>query len=1379
MIVDFANFDMKERPLLILKNANNAPIGVLGYAYDISVDLRYNETSTIEFELPAFVDGAEVPYYNDVVGMRIVELRGVGQFTLINPKESGDGVSKSKTCKGYSLEYEFAYKKLTLAEGTYNFYDLTDNSNTLMGIILEKMPSWSIGSVDEGLVGRYRTYEVSNENLYNFIKGTVQESYRCIFEFDTMQRMIYVRDVSQDAESTPIFISTGNLATQIEIEENTENIVTRLDVNGAEGVDIRDVNPCGTNKIIDLSYFMTPSNFSQALIDKYFAWKDIVESNRQVYYSGSIEYSALIMQKTTEEAKLTDLKEELSSLENTQAVTIQAIAQGLQNQSALDQINASIAAKKSEISAKENEISDISSDLASAMTQLKTIQETCSFEKYFSADELGQMDKYIKDDEISESSFAVVEKDTYAEDGSGTELSGTGISISGASITGVINTGDKDIYDISGGTLSVGDVLSAAIISAVVEIKSGGSFIATAYLSHGSYSGNTFDNACISITGNAVNVTNDLAANDAELMSGTSLSFTASDGYQYFTFDVNEYQKRSVAWDLFKYGEEVLAKLAQPGYTFDITSANFFTGEDFDVFRRKIRLGKKIYTELAEGQVLQPICIAIKLEYENPESLDLQFSDSYVSGDSTFQLVDLLNQSVSLGKSLDMSKYVYSSFEDSGASTSIREFMTSALDVAKNAIITSGEQAISWDASGLRLRRYANTAHTEFEPEQIWMINNSIVMTADNWTTAQMAIGKFHDENLGDCWGIVAPRIVGTLLAGSELIIESVKKEGGVSVFRVDGDGVRLHNGDLSVTGSNRHIAINPSLGIVIGKYPVYSKDSSGNYTLNETNANFWADTDGNLHYKGTLHAASGDFTGAVRATSLMIVGSDSDESISDYIAGHDSVTSAANAAQNAQSTANTANSNAVEAMNKADTADSNASSALAAANSASTEATNARALADSIYDGTKGIYFTNSSIGTVQIDTSVGIKVIGTDNSYFSAKNNAMGFFKSDGTSMLYYEDGNMVLRGILAAAGSYIGGTGGWVVGTNCMYNNGASSLGAAGGIYMGTGGISVGSAIVMKPDGTFIIRGDNTSTESNNYVLKIEPVSTSEGITYQMRIGASVIFDESFVLSVENGGTGGADRTAFGILTGLFRVTSTSEMDSISDAINGDLCVLYSEGDSGATMSGAMTTSTTTSPGYLAIGSYSASAHKTKYFGISDPTYWNIANLSSESVSSAYGRCGVGQTVSGACGLYVPVQITVNNSAVGISSFTLNFTLNTRPSGCSRDLISEWTSGMKVRLYKPGSGGSYTLIASTTYTLPASYKNTTNADRSATVSFACSEAVTTGEYYVVFYTKSTESLFWIKPASLSIPETSVGAAAGLYLKTGGMWRALSQAT
>lgn len=871
MVVDFSQLDLQEQPVLILKNTAGTPIGTLGRAMNITADIKYDEASVLEFTIPAQVDGEPTPHYDSVIGMRVVELQNIGNFILINPKETDDGVRKIKACKGYSLEYEFTFKKISLANATYNFWNPVTPDSTLIGIILEMMPSWSIGLVDSSLIGKYRTFEVSDENLYNFIKGTIQTSYNCIFEFDTLNRLIHVKDVSSVVPANPVYISSENLAKEISVEENTENIVTRLDVNGAEGVNIRDVNPMGTNQIINLDYFMNTDNFEAALIQKYYDWKRLYEDCQLPYYNLSVEYALQIMRKTTEQAALVELETERTVLENEQAVIIQGIARNLGSQNSLDDINARINAKQAEINSKNAEIRSIEAQAADIYGELAEINRATKFQSYFTEEEYLLLDRYLKDDAVSESSFVASETVSYADDDTGNTISNKLISIGDASVTYVTNSKNKDIYDIKGGRIAA-DFIDAEIISAAFEVSPDNSFVMTAYLASGVTGERAFPKGCISVTGTVSFVSDDLSVDPElpDMQVGSMLRFIIADGYLYFTLNTSEYERRAVAWDLFEYGNGILQKISQPSYAFSVTSSNFLTLDDFEKFKNTLRHGQKIYIGIDEDETLAPICVGLRISFDSPGDLTMEFSDTYTSGDSSFLLADLLEQSVSMGKTVDLNKYSYSAFMDSGASTKVKDFMTTALDVSKNAIMSSKEQAISWGDSGIRLRKWTSELHEEYEPKQVWLNNNSILMTGNNWATAELAIGNFYDKNLGDCWGVVAPNIVGTLLAGSNLVIESAKEDGGVAVFKVDADGCVLHNSNFSVTSdtTKTHILIDPEHGLIIGTYPLFGTGTETGVTIDDDKKLFYADTEGNLILKGTVYADAGEFTGKVTATS-------------------------------------------------------------------------------------------------------------------------------------------------------------------------------------------------------------------------------------------------------------------------------------------------------------------------------------------------------------------------------------------------------------------------------------------------------------------------------------------------------------------------------
>ena len=353
--------------MLILRNKSGKALCLLSNAVDVAIDLKFNEVSTLTFTIASRVNGEPTEGYEKIIGLRVVELRGVGLFVLMNPEISSDGIVEKKKCTCYSLEHEFVNKQIFMENGTFNFWDPLNPGKTVLGEILRLMPSWHVGSVDSALVEKYRTFDVKGENIYNFMKGTLQKAYQCIFYFDTYNRLIHARDASRIVPSNSVYISHDNLAKRIDIKEDTDGIVTVLDVNGADGVNIRDVNPDGTNKIINLDYFMSKEpdgsndNFPPGMIEKYWAWKAVYRESRSAYYNLSVEAVLQTMRKVTEEAALVDLFGEKTKEEAIQATIIQGIARGTHTEADLAGVNARIAQWEAKIAAQRNLLGVVSS----------------------------------------------------------------------------------------------------------------------------------------------------------------------------------------------------------------------------------------------------------------------------------------------------------------------------------------------------------------------------------------------------------------------------------------------------------------------------------------------------------------------------------------------------------------------------------------------------------------------------------------------------------------------------------------------------------------------------------------------------------------------------------------------------------------------------------------------------------------------------------------------------------------------------------------------------------------------------------------------------------------------------------------------------------
>ncbi len=368
----------------------------------------------------------------------------------------------------------------------------------------------------------------------------------------------------------------------------------------------------------------------------------------------------------------------------------------------------------------------------------------------------------------------------------------------------------------------------------------------------------------------------------------TALTFDIDDARFYFTQNLTEWEKRSVAWDLFQYGQEVLEKVSQPSYSFTVDSADFLVMDEFDAFKNALSLGKRVYLKLDDGRVLTPLLLGFSHTFDEKSGLTLEFSNKFTSSNENDRLVDLLEQSVSMGKKLDLSREIYAAFVDSHANTAIHDFMNGALDVAKNMVMSSVNQAITWDENGLRLRKWADDSKTSYDPHQVWMMNENIVFTNDGWQTAKMAIGHIVDDKLGDLWGVVADNLVGKMIAGENMYIYSTKPDGTNMSFTVDGTGMRSWNANQIWDSDKGSVAVAPDYGIIAGTkgnptdslfklvdgaiVPVGTEE--GKLVLkdgmpSDDRINVWIGTDGTAYFKGTIYGIDGIFKGKLEAATI------------------------------------------------------------------------------------------------------------------------------------------------------------------------------------------------------------------------------------------------------------------------------------------------------------------------------------------------------------------------------------------------------------------------------------------------------------------------------------------------------------------------------
>ncbi len=865
-----------ERPDLVLANTDETVIGIIGDAYNISLKLCFNDLSELTFDVPA-----SSPFYDKIVGYRYITVKPFGRFIIINPSEENTGVQKFKTVTAYSAEYELSKKRFVMAEGTYNFHNAIDTTDTIVSIIEETAPSWTIVSISDSLINKFRTFDDINTSVYDFMMNTVQEKYACCFCFDSMTRQIYVYDADHIGKQVPIYLSLDNLAQRIEISELSDEVVTSLYVTGADGIDIRSMNPMGTNRIYNLDSMFKNGNCSDDLVDKWNLWKESFRSYQSAYKALRASYNIANAEIQGETANLVEMQSKLSSLEDIQATLIDHIATGADRADELAEKTSEIEAQQSAITSQQSVIDSKMVKLDAISEQMKSINKASNFSEFFSDSEWKLMQNFILEDQLQDTTFAASSADTYNDPDIIGSFNGN-LSVTGATLE-KSSVEDLTLYDIRGGIFetsmtsqkldtdgnTVTDTslsIRAEIVSGVFQRKSStNEFVMSLYLNANTTTqdgkAEEYPSGNITIIGNP----------SSFILNSDSFSAVCGNTGLYLTRNVTEYQTLSIEEELYDYAVSVLDRLSEPEFEFSVDSVNFLFAPEYEPFKNVLELGSSLYLETG-SQIVTPLLLEIDLDYDDMTSYSMTFSNKFRRSKGATKFIDLLEDLSHSASSVDFSKFNYDKFVSSGAESAVKTFMNSALDASRNMLKASDSMAVTMDHTGLHLRKSNLDNPSGYDDRQIWMLNNLIAYTDDGFSSVKMALGQFYDDKTGkSCFGIVAPNIVGTLLAGESCIIESAKADSnGIAQFKVDSTGVRINNStlimrcDSTSTSSKGEIIIDPKYGFAIGGVGMLSVDSDGVASVDSDKYKLYLDTQGNVHFKGTLDGADGTFSGTL-----------------------------------------------------------------------------------------------------------------------------------------------------------------------------------------------------------------------------------------------------------------------------------------------------------------------------------------------------------------------------------------------------------------------------------------------------------------------------------------------------------------------------------
>lgn len=391
MISNFNYYRQVESPTMYLCN----PDGRFLYAIEASnriLTLRFNDLSEITFTVnSAHIDKIA---YGLIERRRLIFLDNIGWFQIGAVTEDTSGDVSTKNVTAYSSQIVLQERNLMTEDRVYTFintndleddqYDPGDPSampsvigqlckqagvklgNMVVAAepptITSDLGDWTIvwvtpsvrfnsqGIKDDetGYNGLYtpssddknanpcRSFtENSDQNAYDFIINEVEKAFNIVFEFDFLHHAIYVRDFSEVNVPTDIFISFENVANTMAINEQTDDLVTVMEVNG-DGLDITNVNPMGSNYVANFEYYMKEESedgkvdypwMSEGLVNTLRDWETHLKEAQE---DESDDSYTQLMQKLYDQEKLTTETDEELVYANLKVSDLEVVVQQMQ-----------------------------------------------------------------------------------------------------------------------------------------------------------------------------------------------------------------------------------------------------------------------------------------------------------------------------------------------------------------------------------------------------------------------------------------------------------------------------------------------------------------------------------------------------------------------------------------------------------------------------------------------------------------------------------------------------------------------------------------------------------------------------------------------------------------------------------------------------------------------------------------------------------------------------------------------------------------------------------------------------------------------------------------------------------------------------------------
>jgi hypothetical protein len=251
----------------------------------------------------------------------------------------------------------------------------------------------------------------------------------------------------------------------------------------------------------------------------------------------------------------------------------------------------------------------------------------------------------------------------------------------------------------------------------------------------------------------------------------------------------SEEERISICQELMEAAAKELQSLCKPSLEFSMTMANILALPEFEPFVEYFQLGNFIKVEIREGYVKRTRLLEVNLNFDDLSDFSCTFGNLVTTKSEIDKHAELLSQAVTAGKQVAKSSNSWQKSVDK--TNKLESDINNGLQDAALKIRNASGQSVEISDNGLIGRKLIEGTTNQYEDEQVALINNKLVFTADNWNTSKSCFGKF-EFNGEERWGVLSDAVVSGFISGSVIEGGSLKiggQEGDKGTFIVNSDG--------------------------------------------------------------------------------------------------------------------------------------------------------------------------------------------------------------------------------------------------------------------------------------------------------------------------------------------------------------------------------------------------------------------------------------------------------------------------------------------------------------------------------------------------------------------------------------------------------------